>query len=78
MRHASLRLAREIVRGETLSKIKVAQALRFVDTIGGLMKCDVPEFKANEYTGLRSGIGKSRKSSKHFGCLKSCCEKGTK
>jgi hypothetical protein len=37
------------------------------------VSCGVPEFKPAEYKGLRSGIGKERRSSKHFGCKDKCC-----
>jgi hypothetical protein len=46
-----------------------------IETIGGLMRCTVAEFKPQEYKGLRSGIGKERKSSKHFKCHNPCCSK---
>lgn len=45
-------------------------------TIQGVMYCSVPEFKREEYKGLRSGIGKERRSCKHFGCKDKCCAMG--
>lgn len=47
-----------------------------IDTVGGLQRCTVPEFKPQDYKGLGSGIGKERKSSKHYKCTKLlCCSK---
>lgn len=45
-----------------------------IDTVGGLQRCTVPEFKPQDYNGLRSGIGRERKSSKHYKCNKPCCK----
>ncbi len=42
-------------------------------TNNGLQKCTVPEFDPRTYKGLSSGIGKERRSSKHFQCKKPCC-----
>jgi hypothetical protein len=46
-----------------------------MQTLQGVIHCTVPEFDPNTYKGLRSGIGKERRSSKHFGCKKECCVK---
>jgi len=48
--------------------------MKLLQTIGGLVSCTVPEFKPQDYKGLRSGIGKERKSSKHYKCHKPCCK----
>lgn len=47
--------------------------MKWMMTIQGLAKCAVPEFDPLTYKGLRSGIGKERKSSKHYKCKKLCC-----
>jgi hypothetical protein len=47
--------------------------MKTIDTIGGPMVCTPPEFDPKTYKGLRSGIGKDRKSSKHYHCKKACC-----
>jgi hypothetical protein len=47
--------------------------MKHIRTIYGLMSCTPPEFEPQTYKGLRSGIGKERKSSKHFKCTKACC-----
>jgi hypothetical protein len=49
--------------------------MKTIDTIAGLQRCTPPEFDPQTYKGLRSGIGKERKSSKHFKCHKPCCAK---
>lgn len=46
-----------------------------IETVGGLQRCAVAEFKPQEYKGLRSSIGKERKSSKHHKCNQPCCIK---
>lgn len=52
--------------------------MKLMLTIQGVMSCTVPEFKREEYKGLRSGLGKERRSSKHFGCKQQCCAKKVK
>lgn len=47
--------------------------MRWMMTPHGLAKCTVEEFDPTTYKGLRSGIGKTRRSSKHFNCKKLCC-----
>ncbi len=54
---------------------QLATNLNLIATMQGLMKCTVAEFDPTTYKGLRSGIGKTRKSSKHFNCKKECCFK---
>lgn len=49
-----------------------------MQTLQGVLRCTVAEFDPTTYKGLRSGIGKQRKSSKHFGCKKECCTKQVK
>lgn len=49
--------------------------MKTIDTVAGPMKVLVPEFKPQEYKGLRSGLGGERKSSKHYKCHKPCCLK---
>lgn len=46
-----------------------------MQTLQGVLRCTVPEFDPTTYKGLRSGIGKQRKSSSHFGCKDKCCVK---
>jgi len=44
-----------------------------MQTLQGVLRCTVAEFDPTTYKGLRSGIGKERKSSKHFNCKGNCC-----
>lgn len=46
-----------------------------MQTLQGVLSCRVAEFDPTTYKGLRSGIGKQRRSSKHFGCKDKCCVK---
>lgn len=58
-------------------KVSVANActrLKMIMTNNELQKCLVPEFDPKTYKGLSSGIGKERRSSKHFKCTKPCCK----
>ena len=44
-----------------------------IQTMQGVLRCTVAEFDPTTYKGLRSGIGKERKSSKHYQCKDKCC-----